>query len=170
VTLHRSPTLTKLRSGVNVKTSSPGLNHQPYCLYYTIPDRRRYRGSTGILRGGASRSSSPIAFIVSGVVPQQPPAMLIRPSVANPLSSRHPKKAKLEGAYTQIARSDSRSFIVSAHSIWQSSIRIAVHVALRSLGYLLQKDAHLHCTKRTIQSDAAMLWLFYKQLTMGVQP
>ncbi len=69
VTLVRSPTLTKGISGVSVNGSRP--------------DSRRSRGGSGIGRGALPATASAMALIWAGVVPQQPPAMLISPAEAN---------------------------------------------------------------------------------------
>ncbi len=74
VTLARSPTLTN-------SESSPTLNG-------SSPDRRSFFSMAGILRGGTSFSASAIALICAGEVPQQPPAILRKPLVANSLTRR----------------------------------------------------------------------------------
>ena len=73
VTLVRSPTLTNSESASTVNGSRP--------------DRRSATGTCGGTRGGVSASSAAIAAMCSGVVPQQPPAMLMKPASANSRSS-----------------------------------------------------------------------------------
>ena len=69
VTLVRSPTLT------NSELSST--------LNASRPDRRIAFGISGIRRGRRSLMAAAIAAMCSGVVPQQPPAMLTKPDSAN---------------------------------------------------------------------------------------
>jgi len=70
VTLVRSPTLTKSESGPMLKASRPD---------------RRVRGGSSRRgrRGGRSATASAMARMCSGVVPQQPPTMLIQPASAH---------------------------------------------------------------------------------------
>ncbi len=68
VILHRSPMLTNRESLVILKASNPA---------------RRQPGSiSGILRGDLSETTSKIALMCSGVVPQQPPTILTKLLVA----------------------------------------------------------------------------------------
>jgi len=69
VTLVRSPTFTNSEEASTVNGSRP--------------DRRIATGTSGTARGAASASSSAIALMCSGVVPQQPPAMFTKPASAN---------------------------------------------------------------------------------------
>ncbi len=68
VTLVRSPTLTNGISAVSVNGSRP--------------ESRISGSTTGTCRGGYFATTSAMARICSGVVPQQPPTTLIRPSRA----------------------------------------------------------------------------------------
>src|SRR5262249_6611123 len=68
VTFVRSPMLTKLRSGRNVRASKPL--------------RRRYGSGCGGLRGFRPRTASATARICSGVVPQHPPTIFTQPFAA----------------------------------------------------------------------------------------
>ena len=69
VTLVRSPTLTKGISLVSVNGSSP--------------ESRISGSSSGTRRGGYFATVAAMARMCSGVVPQQPPTTLSRPSRAN---------------------------------------------------------------------------------------
>ncbi len=69
VTLVRSPTLTKTPPGCGM-------------VWTWSPDRRVLRSMTGIARGATPATASAIARTWAGVVPQQPPAMLMSPSRA----------------------------------------------------------------------------------------
>ncbi len=69
VTLVRSPTLTNSELSSMVNGSRP--------------DRRWATGTTGTVRGALSASRAAIAWMCSGVVPQQPPATLTKPLSAN---------------------------------------------------------------------------------------
>ncbi|MNC87959.1 hypothetical protein D3C83_37370 [compost metagenome] len=51
------------------------------------PDSRSLWSGAGILRGGSVFTARAMAPICSGVVPQQPPAMLTKPASANSFSS-----------------------------------------------------------------------------------
>ena len=68
VTLVRSPTFTKSDSGPTVSGSSP--------------ERRVRTGGRGGLRGATPSTAAAMAAMCSGVVPQQPPAMLRKPERA----------------------------------------------------------------------------------------
>ncbi|MCY1309892.1 hypothetical protein D9M70_600330 [compost metagenome] len=69
VTLVRSPTLTNSESSSMVNGSRP--------------DRRCATFTSGSARGVVSSSSAAMAAMWSGVVPQQPPATLMKPASAN---------------------------------------------------------------------------------------
>jgi len=69
----RSPIITKPVSGPISNGSSP-------------LKRGRFGGS-GIARGSSPRTAAAICAVCSGVVPQQPPTMLRKPSFANSPSS-----------------------------------------------------------------------------------
>ncbi len=69
VTLVRSPTLTKTPPGCGM-------------VWTWSPDRRVLRSMTGMVRGATPATASAIERTWAGVVPQQPPAMLISPSRA----------------------------------------------------------------------------------------
>ncbi len=71
VTLVRSPTIKK---GASCPLSSNASN----------PLSRRAGSISGICRGGYAAKVSTMAAMCSGVVPQQPPARLSKPSLANP--------------------------------------------------------------------------------------
>ena len=68
VTFVRSPIMTK-------PVSSPISNG-------SRPLKRGRRGGSGIARGGSSRTAATISAVCSGVVPQQPPTTLTKPSRA----------------------------------------------------------------------------------------
>ncbi len=70
VTFVRSPTLTKTPPGCGIDTA-------------WRPDSRVLRSTTGISRGAMPATASATARTCAGVVPQQPPTMLTRPSRAN---------------------------------------------------------------------------------------
>ena len=72
VTLVRSPTFTNSELSSIVKGSKP--------------DNRVATSMTGTTRGATSFNASAIALMCGGVVPQQPPAILIKPLVANSLT------------------------------------------------------------------------------------
>ena len=74
VTLVRSPTLTKTLPGCGMTTGSR-------------PDSLVSRGTAGMTRGVAAWTVWLIARTWAGVVPQQPPTMLTRPSAANARSA-----------------------------------------------------------------------------------
>jgi hypothetical protein len=73
VTLVRSPTLTNSESAPMLQGSRP--------------DSRQATGSSGMARGGCGLTASTMARIWSGVVPQQPPMMLMKPLAAQSPSS-----------------------------------------------------------------------------------
>ena len=73
VTLVRSPTFTNSDDSSIVNGSRP--------------DRRIATGISGITRGACCSRMVAIALMCSGVVPQQPPAILMKPASANSRSS-----------------------------------------------------------------------------------
>ncbi len=106
VTLVRSPTFTKSESSSMFIGSSP--------------ESRSLWSPAGIERGGRSLTACAMAAMCSGVVPQQPPAMLTKPDCANSPSSDEvisgvsSKPVSLIGfgrpalGYTQMAASHTR--------------------------------------------------------------
>ena len=87
VTLVRSPTLTKSESSSITKGSRP----ESFVVFST----------TGIWRGAMVFSASAIALICGGVVPQQPPAILMKPLSANSLT-----KAEVSAGFSSKPVSD----------------------------------------------------------------
>ncbi len=120
----RSPIITKFVSSVIAKGSSP-LN-------------RVTETGSGRTRGCTSSTAAAIARTWSGVVPQQPPTMLTRPSRANSPSIR----------LVSCGCSSCRP-----NSFGQAGVRVARDPRRRDARHVLHERSHLGRTERAVDAD-----------------
>ena len=83
VTLVRSPTLIKRDSSLSFKGSSPAMVSSALKSLWLSSGSFSPLRDTGIGRGATSLTTSTMALMCSGVVPQQPPTMFSQPDSAN---------------------------------------------------------------------------------------